>query len=819
MARSFKRARERRIERERRRAALLARRGARLAGATLSTTVLLAAGAQAATLTVSTTGDDAAGGTCPADSCTTLRDAIGVANGAGGATTIVFASGVHGAINLSHGALEVTDANGLTISGPGAATLSVSAGGASRVLTIDGNDTDSASVTISGLTLTDGNAGSNSGGAIETVSSGSSYDDAIPLTLINDVVSGSTTTAGSSAKGGGGIYAQGDLTLTGTTVTGNTAPAGDGGAIDLSKYKELSSPSILIVTGSTISGNSALDGGGTWSEGPAIISGSQITSNHAVEVSTDGGLGGGIFAPEGLVLTNSTVSGNTSTVDGGGILLASYKYGGSISGSTISNNSSASGGGLLIADETPKYAPVTVNGSTISGNQASRGAGVYVGEIEANSVTIQTSTLTGNQGGANSFGGGLEIAGRVYGPFELLDSTISGNTATTGAGVDLGGDPATNTYRLIGSRDYNGHKGSIAFGNSTIAANTASGHGGGIYMGDYSAGSPATKQNGTAAITSTIVAGNSPEDLARVTGSTSPQAFSGMFSLIQSPGSTPLTGTSLITGKSPALGALGHNGGPTETMLPSGTSPVIDQGHAPNSLTEDQRGLARVVGIPGMPRPPGGDSADIGAAELPASAVPPVFSVTVGGAPLGHSPAPLLAGGSTPVKCAVRVGTIGSCTIEVRAGGKLLADGESNSSSPFSTTLALPTAAGLSKLKHFPLGRTAPATVVGGASGELSLTGNVRLLAGPSITLKSKRSATLSKKVLGELKQAAKLLSGAKSIKVTAYASSGKDVGSLTNAEAKAAAKALSKDGFKGKLKSAGTSKGSRNQLVLKFKL
>jgi hypothetical protein len=70
-----------------------------------------------------------------------------------------------------------------------------------------------------------------------------------------------------------------------------------------------------------------------------------------------------------------------------------------------------------------------------------------------------------------------------------------------------------------------------------------------------------------------------------------------------------------IVGADPQLGALADNGGPTQTMLPAKSSPLVDAGLA-NGLTADQRGLARTVEVPTVPNTHGSDGTDIGAVEF-----------------------------------------------------------------------------------------------------------------------------------------------------------------------------------------------------------
>jgi CSLREA domain-containing protein len=792
--RSFKRAHARRLAKERRRASTLKRRGGVLVSV-LGATTVFAASAQAATFQVNTSADDASGGTC-AVTCT-LRDAVTSANADGSANTITFASGVSGPITLANGSLPISDAGGLTITGPGSGALTVSGNGASQIFSVSTANP----VSITGLTLTGGSSATD-GGAIGVTNSA-------PLSLSGDTISASTTTTGR----GGGVSSAGPITISNSVISGNTAPTGPGGGIE-----ESSGAAKVTVTGSTITGNTGQNGGGI-AGGEEIITASQITNNHANATT---GYGGGLDPSEVLNLQGSTVSGNTSTGTGGGIY-ESPKYGSTISGSTISGNTASDGGGLTVEAYSNRSAHVQVLNTTVSGNHATRGAGVEISTVkDAGQVTIQGSTISGNQGGASSFGGGVLIAGPVYSSVQLLDSTVSGNAATSGAGISLGG--ASSTATVLGT-NADGSKGSITLGNSTIAANAASSAGGGIYLSDYSAGSPATEQSGTASLESTIVAGNTAagaaQDLARAAGSTN-GGFTAAFSLIQTPGTAPLTGTSVIAGVSPQLGALASNGGPTQTMLPSGTSPVIDQGHAPDSLTQDQRGNARTVET-AIPNPPGGDGTDIGAVELPASSVviPPTptptagFSVSIRGTALGGAATPLLIADSTPVTCSVKSGTLASCVIQVVAKGKLLASGAAIATKATTQLVAevTPTAAGRSLLAHNPLGVTASAQAVASATGSPSVSGNVHLLASPSVTVPlGKRSAKLSKSVTKELDQLAKLITAAKTVTCTAYSDKGKHDTSLTSSQAKAACARLRHDGLKGKFRIVG--KGHANPVA-----
>jgi hypothetical protein len=215
---------------------------------------------------------------------------------------------------------------------------------------------------------------------------------------------------------------------------------------------------------------------------------------------------------------------------------------------------------------------------------------------------------------------------------------------------------------------------------------------------------------------------------------------------------------------------------------------------------------------------------------LSASSVPTVLDATLRGTLLSSAVSPLLPGTASPIACTVRIGTLNSCVIHVVSGGKLVADGDAQSSTGAST-LAVPvnpTAAGLAALRKHPTGIIAPATVSGGGNGgSQSITGNVHLLAGPSFTLPTGKtdSPKLSKSVQSELKQVAQLLkgAGAKSASCTAFTKKGPHKGkhdkSATKAQAKLACSDLAKGGFKGKTSSSGKGHAiAANQLVISFK-
>ncbi len=296
------------------------------------TQVLVSGAASGATITVNSLLDDGDGDNC------TLREAIISANtgvsvdcvlGDAGADTIVFDPGLTlpGIISLGvDGDLTVTSE--VTIEGPGADQLTISAASASRVMTItDGNNVDFLDVNLESLTLANG-----------------------------------TVTATDFNAGGGGLYARENVTLTNVNLTGHSAAA-DGGA--LVNYR-----GTVTLNNSTISGNETADAGG------GIFSYNAVTQTNGTTISGNTAVtGGAIFILVGeLAITNSTISGNSATNNrGGGIDSTGFGPLGDatldLTNSTLVGNSADLGSGLYQSSTSS----LTLTNSVIANNDGTGG--------------------------------------------------------------------------------------------------------------------------------------------------------------------------------------------------------------------------------------------------------------------------------------------------------------------------------------------------------------------------------------------------------------------------------------------------------------
>ena len=306
--------------------------------------------ASSTTITVNTTADE-----LNTDGNCSLREAIRAANldtavdaclAGNGADTIILPFGSYTLTIVgadedasSTGDLDIT--GNLTITGAGADSTIIDGNGlmlSDHVIQVFSG----VKVNVAGVTIRNGysyyafaNPPSVSGGGV--ANSGA-------LTLTNSTISGNYA----SGSGGGLSNSDGGtLTLINSIVSGNSAGLGCGG---------ISNGGRLTLINSTIStNNTATDGGGlcNGTYGVAVVINSAIISNTTVVF----GRGGGIFNSGGtLTLTNSTISGNSSRKDGGGI----FNYGFSFSASTVTlsnvtltnnaadndSNGSGDGGGI-----------------------------------------------------------------------------------------------------------------------------------------------------------------------------------------------------------------------------------------------------------------------------------------------------------------------------------------------------------------------------------------------------------------------------------------------------------------------------------------
>jgi uncharacterized repeat protein (TIGR01451 family)/CSLREA domain-containing protein len=365
----------------------------------VAATMVLVMPAQAdSTITVTTTSDVVA-----SDGLCSLREAIVAANtdsafhgcpAGSGADTVVFSPGLPQPATFvltTSGANEDAASTGdldvvgtLTINGAGLENTILDGNGSDRVFDIQ----PGAHVTISGVTIRNGDAGAGLGGGIKVLGA---------LTLSNSSVE--------SNLGGGIGNVGGSLTLSNVKVTNNT---GDYGIRNQNQ-------AAFSFAGGLVSGN---QGGGIYNAtSSATLSALSIVNN----------IGGGGVYNTGASLTHLTISQGTvmtnTATSGGGIFNEGVGAIIDIHDTRISGNQAgAAGGGVF------NNGIMTINSSLIDHNQARSGGAI---EHFGGTLHLTNDTLSGNTAGDN--GGGLYNLGNAT----LTNVTLSSNTAS---GPDTGGN-------------------------------------------------------------------------------------------------------------------------------------------------------------------------------------------------------------------------------------------------------------------------------------------------------------------------------------------------------------------------------------------
>jgi hypothetical protein len=347
--------------------------------------------------------------------------------------TITFDPGLAGqTITLTSGELAITKS--LDIEGPGADQLTISGDNASRVFDINSG----ATVTIAGMTITDGLANGSSpvlastGGAILNFGSLTLSDDVLTNNrAIGDPGTSPTGRPGGALGGGVANLGKGDLTISGSAFTGNRALGADGSS-------------------GTSAGNA--QGGAITNFATASVTDSQFTFNVARAGSDESGsldatgTGGGIHNLGSLTITGSTFSQNRAI---GG------------NDSTGAARPGLGAGGAIVSGGPAGPATLVISASTFDHNQAIGGNGNQGG---------------GSTGPNDAFGGAIHLAG---GTAAISGCTLEHNAAIAGAG-GAGQDGGLAFGGALDADNAFGHAFSATVSNCSIEHNAAIGGAGGL---------------------------------------------------------------------------------------------------------------------------------------------------------------------------------------------------------------------------------------------------------------------------------------------------------------------------------------------------
>jgi CSLREA domain-containing protein len=367
---------------------------------------------------------------------------------------IVFASAITGSastITLTDNPTPINQS--LWIQGPGTAPgnspITIDGDGSYRDMFARPGGNYAMNVKVSGLTLSNGVA--NGGGAgISVYWDYVDADTSFPqptLTVQNSEVSGNTGNQGAGISGFRATIDIQNSIVSDNTADGLSSGVGGGGV-----YLFPGLGGTLTIDHSTISGNTANGvngrGGGVHSSAPTTIESSTISNNHT---SGDHALGGGLDLTGGGTIDGSTLSGNHTSgiyAAGGGVDFSFGVYP-AITGSTITDNytlgEQANGGGIYSYYNTG----LTIEDTTISGNSsAQNGGGVYDHGSDP-AISFANTILAG--GTADGVGPDLNGDATFQASFSLFQNTSGATINETVADSNITGvDPQLGPLQVNG---------------------------------------------------------------------------------------------------------------------------------------------------------------------------------------------------------------------------------------------------------------------------------------------------------------------------------------------------------------------------------
>jgi hypothetical protein len=387
--------------------------------------------------------------------------------------------------------------------------------------------------------------------------------------------------------------------------------------------------------------------------GPAKLVGLEVTGGHLAPAWSSGTTwgGGGILTEGTLVLQNVVVTGNQVVApagpatgdagdgaEGGGVdFFAGTPAGSSITNSVITNNTALGGTGG------PGGEP---GGAAAGGGVAYDGTGT----LQVNNATISQNSATGGAGGGGVSHGGTGGAGEGGGIFDSGAVTVKGTTLAANSATGGAGGPPSGSSGGAGEGGGLFNQGALdQVVNTTVLGNSAQGG------GASSGGTAGSTQGGglsnqgatlgialqsdtvdgnqgsnlgvsaphTLTIHDTIVAGGSPTNC-NLTSSASSESNDLEDDAGDQCGFTAANQD--LVGVNPQLpSALADNGGPTQTLAPATTSPVLGAGGQCLDPTSSPPGQPLATDQRGLPRP---SPCDVGAfqSQSPRNTARPVLS-------------------------------------------------------------------------------------------------------------------------------------------------------------------------------------------------
>jgi hypothetical protein len=438
-------------------------------------------------------------------------------------------------------------------------------------------------LSLDNVTIQDSVAGVN-GGAIDATG---------PVSIRN------STLKNNSANSGGALYEENPrpVTIDNSTFLFNTdldPTAGVGGAIALRPGAQ------LTMTGGSFSSNQAvLDGGAldlaagaSAVFAPGAAGGTVFISNSALGYGGAISNNGGTLTLEGANLAHNQTLTNTALLGFGGAI---DDEGAMIVDNSIFNSNQARFGGAVYVQNNGHTAWANIQHTHFIANSAAQLGGGLFFDSRAIASTVEDSSIEFNQAGT---GGGIM---RLVAPLSILKSSLTSNVAVDGGGLATGSlsTPASGPY--------------VEVHDSTISDNLARLAGGGINNSGWldlvnvtvadnhlSPGNPPNNAAGLYAVITgtvtrlenTVLSNSSGVNCFADFGADAPNSAGSNYATDTTCNLSGFNDTQ-GSGLDAKLGTLIHDNSFTKYHMPLPGSPLIDQGDAGCSLTDQIYALRR----------------------------------------------------------------------------------------------------------------------------------------------------------------------------------------------------------------------------------
>ena len=392
---------------------------------------------------------------------------VGAVAGNGGGVYNTGNASLQGSVTIQNTAITGNTAT----NGAGIANVNLLAAGA-KITTNGGSINGNTATAIAG------NANTGFGGGIFSLAT-----TALPLSITNTQFDNNKALAAGAVIGtGGGIYTGNASSITGASITNNTATNGGGvfnaaastvGNATITGNSATSHATVaasgqgggwhnsgtgvITATGTTIGNNSAANGGGIYSLGRVSATGGSISDNTVTSGPANTGAGGGVYnlsaaSPQSLLLDGVAVNGNDA-----------------IKG-VAAGAPATQGGGIFHFTGTA----VLRNGTTVNGNTAQGGFGGGIENLDG------TMTMTGGSVSGNSVSATAGNNTSGWGGGILNANVLTANSTLNLTGVTVANNQALTTGGTAGSGGGLANTATAVIGTSPFTNNTAQGLGGGI---------------------------------------------------------------------------------------------------------------------------------------------------------------------------------------------------------------------------------------------------------------------------------------------------------------------------------------------------